>query len=441
MTTERLVTATLMALLALGGCAKSQEPLPNKNTNWLDRCQSDADCGDLLECRCGMCTVACEDDATCELEVPSGVCLPEQSEQLIGWCEPGSSSAICAPRGLGSGATGGSEVKRCEEPDYCEKLIAEGLLEVVALTVANDRIYWMERSHIEPDDGTHGALKSTRLDGGDLMIHADGLLPSSTLKVDGDHAYFSHDAMRTGRSYLSRIPLGGGGTQHIYEAVFGELHGIELIGTNAYFMGDNGFSRPAGEAKRAIFAAPIDGSLFVSPLYIPEQAEVVVDGLLGNPNGFITVRDAFYWTDGRAIRRFDMAVDREPVVIVPNHASEGIAQIAHHDGYLIWNRTGELASMGIGSVQLDKPSNVQRIDNPDLGWGGFAADGRHVYGVRYNQSETKIIRVDRETRATQTLRVVEDADVPLIALSDEHVFVAVHFYNEIRAGFISRFAK
>ena len=58
-----------LAACALGStCAKSTPPAEGgeSNTNWLRVCAPDDDCGDGFSCVCGACTVACQDDVTCE---------------------------------------------------------------------------------------------------------------------------------------------------------------------------------------------------------------------------------------------------------------------------------------------------------------------------------------------------------------------------------------
>src|SRR5687768_1463415 len=98
MTTERLATAALLALFALSGCAKSTAPEPNKNTNWLERCETDDECGEALACRCGICTVTCERDATCEVDDRRALCWHEGSDELAEQCNaPVSMTAICIP--------------------------------------------------------------------------------------------------------------------------------------------------------------------------------------------------------------------------------------------------------------------------------------------------------------------------------------------------------
>ena len=247
MAPERLATAAIIALLALGGCAKSQQPLPNKNTNWLDQCERDADCGDALECRCGLCTVICDDDATCELDGRSGVCWQEDSEELDGWCdEPLVARAICVPPALvtdGAPPTDEQEPTeaQCRAPGSCVTMIAEGLLFPTALVVEGERVYWLETlsgdEWVLYPEGREGALKSVLQDGSSLTIHAADLAPLDRLVIAGEHAYFTHSVRSR---VLSRVPLTGGRIEHIYE-VSGELIGLAVAGSTAYFSGVSGF--------------------------------------------------------------------------------------------------------------------------------------------------------------------------------------------------------
>jgi polyhydroxybutyrate depolymerase len=49
------------------GCARSNAPTPNKNTNWLQECTSDRACGAGLSCLCGICTRSCATMQDCAI--------------------------------------------------------------------------------------------------------------------------------------------------------------------------------------------------------------------------------------------------------------------------------------------------------------------------------------------------------------------------------------
>ncbi len=81
------VTRTLLVCLLLGGAAlasgcrsNSSDPggVTDTNTNWLSSCTEDADCGEL-ECRCGICTRACDAKADCADLSASAVCEVDEA--------------------------------------------------------------------------------------------------------------------------------------------------------------------------------------------------------------------------------------------------------------------------------------------------------------------------------------------------------------------------
>ncbi|MCB9622823.1 MAG: hypothetical protein H6721_17355 [Sandaracinus sp.] len=56
----------------------------DSNTNWLVRCDRDAQCGEDALCLCGVCTTSCTDDAACRALDPDGVCLPPEARSCGG---------------------------------------------------------------------------------------------------------------------------------------------------------------------------------------------------------------------------------------------------------------------------------------------------------------------------------------------------------------------
>jgi hypothetical protein len=63
----------------------------DSNTHWLEPCERDADCGDLV-CLCGQCTQPCENDGACG-DLPSASCA--QSNACTGASEPATCVAEC----------------------------------------------------------------------------------------------------------------------------------------------------------------------------------------------------------------------------------------------------------------------------------------------------------------------------------------------------------
>jgi hypothetical protein len=63
-----------LALVALCACGESH-PQNNSNTNWLRECNAAADCNGDEQCACGVCTIACTSDDTCQTErAPDAAC-------------------------------------------------------------------------------------------------------------------------------------------------------------------------------------------------------------------------------------------------------------------------------------------------------------------------------------------------------------------------------
>ncbi len=66
----KVALAALGLAWALGSCGKLQEGSPlqlDSNTNWLERCDSDAVCSGSLRCYCGQCSQPCAEDDECSL--------------------------------------------------------------------------------------------------------------------------------------------------------------------------------------------------------------------------------------------------------------------------------------------------------------------------------------------------------------------------------------
>ena len=67
--------ALLLATLLLAGCkadSTSTGPSTDSATHWLMRCEADNECGEGLDCLCGLCTVPCQGSDDCEL---GGMCI------------------------------------------------------------------------------------------------------------------------------------------------------------------------------------------------------------------------------------------------------------------------------------------------------------------------------------------------------------------------------
>jgi hypothetical protein len=65
----------VLGIVCLGACAKTVDQPAGTNTNWLQSCDSDADCSDGASCLCDVCTVPCEETTQCG-EIASTRCEP-----------------------------------------------------------------------------------------------------------------------------------------------------------------------------------------------------------------------------------------------------------------------------------------------------------------------------------------------------------------------------
>jgi hypothetical protein len=84
----------LSSVLAVG-CAKATDPLPNKNTNWLRDCISDASCTDGLSCVCGVCTLRCAAASECGAAGTNVACAGLASAPQCAGLNAHESGSIC----------------------------------------------------------------------------------------------------------------------------------------------------------------------------------------------------------------------------------------------------------------------------------------------------------------------------------------------------------
>ena len=84
--------------LTVAACSSEGSPRTASQTNWLQACESDAQCGDL-QCLCGTCTVSCDADSTCT-DLADTSCISAEESGAIALCsgdEP-PSPGFCLPR-------------------------------------------------------------------------------------------------------------------------------------------------------------------------------------------------------------------------------------------------------------------------------------------------------------------------------------------------------
>ncbi len=117
LTMKNEILLGMIALLTVSGC--SGDDSNNRadaggveGIEWLKSCQDDSECGDR-ECVCNLCTVRCEDDASCQEDDESSVCSRRGSKIYRALCEcrDESLAGICLP--------GCGDEMRCAEGFSC----------------------------------------------------------------------------------------------------------------------------------------------------------------------------------------------------------------------------------------------------------------------------------------------------------------------------------
>jgi hypothetical protein len=94
-----------VVFLGLASACGSSRDGGDTQTNWLERCASDAECGGFA-CICGRCAKSCESDADCGAAPEPASCRAASSEATL---------ALCA----GSATTSGVCLTRCNVPGDC----------------------------------------------------------------------------------------------------------------------------------------------------------------------------------------------------------------------------------------------------------------------------------------------------------------------------------
>lgn len=90
--------AWLAIAAVLPGCQADSRATPQfttgTETNWLQACRNDEQCGEL-SCECGVCTRRCTEDDACNL--PEAVCRSGGSDSVRTLCEGEAASGLCLP--------------------------------------------------------------------------------------------------------------------------------------------------------------------------------------------------------------------------------------------------------------------------------------------------------------------------------------------------------
>ena len=94
---------TALSLLVLGACDESSGPSTDSQTHWLKQCVTTTDCGEGLECLCGMCTFECDGPDECSELAAAAICV--NAAYISDVCEsaPESSDGICGLACQGDG--------------------------------------------------------------------------------------------------------------------------------------------------------------------------------------------------------------------------------------------------------------------------------------------------------------------------------------------------
>jgi hypothetical protein len=103
-----LLGLMVLSSVVLGGagCGKVSSNSSGSNTNWLERCASDADCGDGNQCWCNVCTTSCGDDDDCS---GGGQC---RATDALG-CGAPSETTLCVAECLGDADCGAGSDFAC----------------------------------------------------------------------------------------------------------------------------------------------------------------------------------------------------------------------------------------------------------------------------------------------------------------------------------------
>jgi hypothetical protein len=142
---RRLRGAALrLGLLLLASACSPQAETSGTNTNWLRRCQNDAECGEQGQCLCGRCTLACDSTAACGDEAL--VCTEDVASvvqcqgQPTRTCQPAcSSDRDCGDRHCLAGACVDPLSDSC--PDgalYCEDFERDFVDPTLVVTSGNE---------------------------------------------------------------------------------------------------------------------------------------------------------------------------------------------------------------------------------------------------------------------------------------------------------------
>lgn len=103
---HQILVALLLVFPSLLHCSVETDDgeVNDTRSNWLKSCDSDAECGDVLSCHCGVCTISCTEDAQCADLDADAVCGGSAA------CASGEGICLSGNESSGSGGTGGESL-------------------------------------------------------------------------------------------------------------------------------------------------------------------------------------------------------------------------------------------------------------------------------------------------------------------------------------------
>lgn len=90
------ISALVVALIVAGACQDQSRAGAGTETNWLETCERDAQCG-VGTCVCGVCSLACTTNADCSPEGALAVCATADSSAAKAVCGDSPTVAMCLP--------------------------------------------------------------------------------------------------------------------------------------------------------------------------------------------------------------------------------------------------------------------------------------------------------------------------------------------------------
>lgn len=445
------VTTIAATFVLLAACAKSEVPAPNKNTNWLQECESDADCGGELSCLRGVCTVACEDDDVCEAagggaQCDEGVCLvPSELEDAGAPDAADASSADSSVDPLDTGVEDSQDSGAAPEPPCilvegaCAEVFAAEQERPNAIAVRGDRVYWLDDVEYDPESGSFpakGSLESALVTGGGRLTLASDLKMPRSLVLDATHAYMilDTDVALPPHARIVRVSLAGGPLETLVSGAQ-DIDAIAVDDASLYWLGthdaepmevDAGIAGPSVFSRR-LYRLPKTGAPGPTFETLPEH--LVVEDAIGSTAGLVSTGTSVFWKDGPRIRAFDIATATDRMVAASGDTieySSGPDILVRGDA-LIWLWCSATDAVGVSSLDLATMDSISVDDEPLMGvaLGGAALDDEHVYWAQQIGEAWAVLRKDRETGVTTTLVQSNALWAPQIAVSDDHVFVTV----------------